>query len=109
MKKITLSGNVILDTDSELVSGNVTFKVNSEVMFGNLTLNNNKEFNFTRDFLVPDGSTYDISIHCYDNENNTYSLAIDNVPFPIENTHSQYCLTNECILSKDIIKLMYSN
>ena len=107
MKKITISGNVILDTETELVSGNVTFKVNSEVMFANLAFSN-KEFNFSRDFLIPEGTTYDISIHCYDNENNTYSLAIDNVMFPNENKHDQYCLNSDCILSKDIIKLMYN-
>ena len=108
MSKITISGNVILDTETQLVSGSVMFKVGNDSSFANIAIGSN-EFNFSRDFILVNSSTYSMSIHCYDNENNTYSLALDDVPFPIEDKYDQFCLNSDCIINKDIIKMMFSN
>ena len=115
MKKMTITGNIILDTDSVLVSGSVTLKTGSHIGYCDFKVTSSNEAVFALDVnehLVKANGNYSLSIHCYDNENNTYALVNEDVNFVnidlINTMHQQYLLTRDCILSKDLIKLLYN-
>ena len=115
MKKMTITGNIILDTDSVLVSGSATLKTGSHIGYCEFKVTSSNEAIFAIDVdehLVKANGNYSLSIHCYDNENNTYALVNEDVNFVnvdlINTMHQQYLLTRDCILSKDLIKLLYN-
>lgn len=116
MKKLNITGNVILDTSATLVSGNVTFKTGTFVGYADFRTISDNQATFilmVDEVLVKANETFDISIHCYDNENNTYALVSENNTYVnidlCNNMHDQYLLNHDSILNKDLIKLLYSN
>lgn len=116
MKKLHIGGTVIIDTEANIVSGSATIKSTNSVSIVDIIKSGDKQGVFSLDttnpLLINDGM-FSVGISCYDDENNTYVLNNEHIVFSFEESDkleftSQYILNTNCILNKDLVKLMYS-